>query len=89
MRVLSATCEKIVEQAIVNLCLCQYDQQGLNAHIRLARLHYIMVGIEAAQHPHQTLGRQLWPDSVHAEQVVEVIDSSLLVWSRLIKMIRF
>ena len=60
-------------QVIVNLCLCQYDQQGLNAHIRLARLHYIMVGIEADQHPHQTLGKQLWHDSVDDQQVVEAL----------------
>ena len=62
-----------MEQAIVNLCLCQYGQQGLNAHIRLARLRYIMVGLEAAQHPNQTLGRQLWPDSVDDQQVVEAL----------------
>ena len=62
-----------MEQSIVNLCLCQYDQQGLNAHIRLARLRYIMVGLETVQHPHQTLGRQLLPDSVDNQQAVEAL----------------
>ena len=62
-----------MEQAIGNLCLCQYDQQGLNAHIQLARLRYIMVGLEVVQHPHQTGRRQLWHDSVHDEHVVEAL----------------
>ena len=73
VRVVSAACEKIIEQAIVNLCLCQYDQQGLNSYIGLARLRYIMVGLETVQHPYQTLGRQLWPDSVDDQQVVEAL----------------
>ena len=62
-----------MEQAIGNLCLCQYDQQGLNAHIQLARLRYIMVGLEVVQHPHQTRRRQLWHDSVDDQQVVEAL----------------
>ena len=62
-----------MEQAIGNLCLCQYDQQGLNAHIQLARLRYIMVGLEVVQHPHQTRRRQLWHDSVDDQLVVEAL----------------
>jgi hypothetical protein len=32
-----------------------------------------MVGLETVQHPHQTLGRQLLPDSVDNQQAVEAL----------------
>jgi hypothetical protein len=72
-----------------HFCLCQYHQQGLNAHILLARLRYIMAGLEVVQHPQQTRRRQLWHNSVDDQQVVEALDTSLFVKSRLIKKIKF